>query len=725
MSDPIRVLHVDDDPETATVVREHLEQENAELVVTSATSASEGLATLDEGAFDCVVSDYQMPWLSGVEFFESVRERDPDIPFIIFTGKRSESVVRESLDAGVTDVVKKNPAGNQYALLANAISNAVEHVRARRRARQTKDRFETLLADGADYVIVTDVDGTVDYVTPSVEHVLGYDPATLVGSSLFEWVHPDDRGEVIGDFLDRVEDPGATWTAEVRAQHANGTWRWLEVSCRNLRENPAVGGVVGNVRDITERKRKAAAADWHRTVIENMGEGVYVLDGDCRFRFVTYRTSDVDALSDQDWRGKRVTYLSETGILSESKVETIETAVDELLTGDAREIRIELSPDIPTPSETVELRLVPLAVSGDDGCVLGTTRDVTGRRERDRKLRRTTERYQTLVENYPNGGVFVFDENLEYLVAGGRELANVGFEPADFEGSQPRDIFPPEIAAELEKYYEATLRGNRATFEQEFQGRHYRIHTLPLEDSAEDGAVGMAVAQNITERKTRRQELERQNERLDEFASVVSHDLRNPLSVLATSLELAEETGDSEHFERCYRNLDRMEELLDDLLTLARQGTEITERTPVDVAAAASRCWDTVDTPTGTLETDADLTVSADEGRLRQLLENLFRNAIEHGREDESADVTVTVGELSDGFYVADDGRGIPPDERADVFESGYSTAEDGTGFGLSIVEETADAHGWDVTVTESDAGGARFEITGIDRVTPASPNAE
>jgi signal transduction histidine kinase len=72
---------------------------------------------------------------------------------------------------------------------------------------------------------------------------------------------------------------------------------------------------------------------------------------------------------------------------------------------------------------------------------------------------------------------------------------------------------------------------------------------------------------------------------------------------------------------------------------------------------------------------------------------------------------------MEDGFYVADDGRGIPEEERERVFEPGYSTAADGTGFGLSIVEQIIEQHGCEIRVAESDAGGARFEITGVEFV--------
>ncbi|OYR81632.1 histidine kinase, partial [Halorubrum ezzemoulense] len=206
-------------------------------------------------------------------------------------------------------------------------------------------------------------------------------------------------------------------------------------------------------------------------------------------------------------------------------------------------------------------------------------------------------------------------------------------------------------------------------------------------------------------------ELERQNDRLEEFAGVVSHDLRNPLEVARGRTELAREECDSEHLAAVERAHDRMTALIDDLLTLAREGDPVTDAEPVDIARVVGACWRTVDTSDATLRTEVEGTVVADEGRLKQLLENLIRNAIEHGGED----LTVTVGSLPDGFYVADDGPGIDPDLRGTVFDAGYSTSQSGTGFGLRIVEQVADAHGWSVRAVESEAGGARFDITGVE----------
>jgi len=230
-------------------------------------------------------------------------------------------------------------------------------------------------------------------------------------------------------------------------------------------------------------------------------------------------------------------------------------------------------------------------------------------------------------------------------------------------------------------------------------------------DSSRLGSV--ASLTDITEQESYRRELERQNERLEQFASMVSHDLRNPLNVATLRAETAlDKQEEDEDLAAVKEALDRMEVLIDDLLTLARQGQPIEETEPVSLSTIATQAWRMVDTTESELVVDGDRTFLVDSDRLQQLFENLFRNTIEHG----GPDLTVQVGRLDDGsFFVADDGVGIPEDERESVFESGFTTSEDGTGFGLSIVHEIADAHGWNVSITESENGGARFEIRGVE----------
>jgi signal transduction histidine kinase len=148
------------------------------------------------------------------------------------------------------------------------------------------------------------------------------------------------------------------------------------------------------------------------------------------------------------------------------------------------------------------------------------------------------------------------------------------------------------------------------------------------------------------------------------------------------------------------------------VLTIARNGDTVDETEEISLEATARAAWEYVDTGLATLAVETDRTVEADEDRLVRMFENLFRNAVEHAGED----VTVRVQTHPEGFVVSDDGPGIAPAEREMVFEAGYS-GDDGTGLGLAIVHKIALAHGWDVTVAESDAGGARFEFVDIESV--------
>jgi PAS domain S-box-containing protein len=206
-------------------------------------------------------------------------------------------------------------------------------------------------------------------------------------------------------------------------------------------------------------------------------------------------------------------------------------------------------------------------------------------------------------------------------------------------------------------------------------------------------------------------ELRQERDRLDEFASVISHDLRNPLNVAQGRLDLAMEEIENKHLEPANQALTRMDALIDDLLTLAREGQTVGTTDQIALEGVVKTAWNSLETAHANLAIEEELpTIEADESRLCELFENLFRNAVEHGGED----VSITVGQVEAGFYVADDGPGIPADKRDEVFESGYSTNPDGTGFGLAIVRKIADAHGWEVDITESESGGARFECSGV-----------
>ncbi|WP_066417836.1 histidine kinase N-terminal 7TM domain-containing protein [Halorubrum aethiopicum] len=243
--------------------------------------------------------------------------------------------------------------------------------------------------------------------------------------------------------------------------------------------------------------------------------------------------------------------------------------------------------------------------------------------------------------------------------------------------------------------------------------RFLRLSRSPLERGGETYGRVVLIG-DVTTIEEQRRTLEERNERLDAFAGVVSHDLRNPLSVVSGYAELASETGDPEHFERIHDTVDRMTEFLEDLLQLSRRGETVTDFEPVPLRELLEAVETDIADDDLAVVVDgavADAVVLADRARLRQVLDNLLRNARDHA----DGPVTVTVGGLPDGFFLADDGPGIPADERESVFDVGFTTRESGTGFGLTIVRDVVEAHGWSIEATESEGGGARFEVVGVE----------
>ncbi len=220
--------------------------------------------------------------------------------------------------------------------------------------------------------------------------------------------------------------------------------------------------------------------------------------------------------------------------------------------------------------------------------------------------------------------------------------------------------------------------------------------------------MGVLVSYEL-QRRDKERRLRERNDQLAEFGRVLSHDLRNPVTVAQGYADLADASGDPEAIQRIGDALDRIEAIIDDVGDVAAVQTGSLDPEPVETAAVARDAWAMVAGDDATLDVTADGVVTADRSRLQRLLENLLANAVAHT----DGPVRVSVGDLPDGFYVADDGDGVAPDRRRAVFDSGVTTG-DGTGLGLAIVAEIAEAHGWAYEITESDDGGARFEFTDV-----------
>lgn len=359
--------------------------------------------------------------------------------------------------------------------------------------------------------------------------------------------------------------------------------------------------------------------------------------------------------------------------------------------------------------------------------LVGTLEDVSDRVERERE----SEMLESMLANLPMSVYFKDRQSRhervsEHLLCQDADSVITNGEgkqhhaPADVVGKTDFDLYDGDWVADAVAEDHDVMESdepivNEITESTTNLGETFFSSTTKAPRHDGDGnVVGIVgITMDVTERMSVQRELERQNERMEGFTEVLTHDLRNPLTVASGYAELLEDRYDDPEIGKLGNSLERMASLIEEIRAFVLEGRTVESPAPVDLEGVSRDAWGCVDTEDATLDVVASHTVRADDCRVQQLLENLFGNAIEHG----GADVTVTVGDLADGFYVADDGPGVPEEEKSDVFDRGFSSDADSTGFGLAIVANIADAHDWAVTVTDAADGGACFEFHDVVRV--------
>ena len=719
MHDPggqIRVLHVDDDPELADLTTTFLRRENDRITVETAGDAEAALEQLDE-AVDCVVADYDMPGRSGIELLEAVRADHPDLPFILYTGKGSEEIASEAISAGVTDYLQKEGGTSQYAVLANRVVNAVEAVRSEQLLARRTHRLERLIDNlpGMVYRCQNEPDWPMETVEGEVEELTGYAADALERGDVVwgeEILHPADRAKMWERVQSSLDDRGE-FEVTYRIRTRDGETRWMWERGRGVYEDGDLIAIEGFITDVTDRehreKRLEDTTARLEALFEQSPDMINVHDGEGTIYEPNARLCEKLGYEREALIGMKVWEI-DCSIDSESAAEIWAR----MEPGDSRRFEGEYErADGSTFPVEVHIRRID---ADDEPLYAVISRDITERRQREHELERVREEYEELIDGM-NDTVWVISTDAEFLAVNDAAVERLGYSREELLGMGPRDINletdPDEIAALIEGMPEdgtqvfetvhETTDGERIPIEISSSLIRYRGETVIL-----------SVGRDISARKERERRLER-------FASIVSHDLRNPLNVATGRLELAAEECNSEHLSHVADAHERMNALIDSLLTLAREGEVAADPAPVDVADVVESAWATVATGDAELRVAVEGPIAADRSRLSQLFENLFRNAVEHGSagstgSDDAVErgITVTVGDVDGGFFVADDGAGVPENERESVFQTGYTTGE-GTGVGLSIVEQVADAHGWSVRLVESEDGGARFEFTGVD----------
>jgi len=866
----IRVLHVDDNEDFLEIACSYLEKGYDRLSVVGVGSPEEAVSVLEKKDIDCIVSDYDMPFMDGLGLLKQVRDKYPKMPFILFTSKGSEEVASEAITAGPSDYVRKDSGSDTFDLLVNRIESSVAQARAEEEIEKRERRLSNHISNipGMVYRCTDEPNWPFEFASDGCEEVTGYPPEMLENDEI-TWrgdiIHPLDKERVRNEIENSIEGDTGTFELEYRIITRENKVKWVWERGNPVGEEDGKRYLEGVISD-TKESVGLEGIERYETVLDAIPDGIYVLDDEGHFLDTNGRFAEISGYGIDGLIGEHMSH-----ILGDESAQKAEKAIAELLKSGEDVTSFEDSFTTKDGEKVrFEVRISPLFSDGSFSGTVGVVRDVSEERKRAEKLRQLHATTRTLVSSetpedvantvtqvgdevldistdgvytrdgdtleplsvserakelfggipslpvdgslagkalregetltiedvrdhqdvydpdtpirselfVPMGENAVFvaghagergftEEDIEFaeiLCSNARavlerlekeaeirereewfrsliEYSNdiitiledsgtmkyqspsieriLGYDPEENLGESAFDWMHPDDRTEMVELFAESVGSDEPIRTDEYRLRHndgsWRYMESIGTDRRDDPEVGGIVinSRDVTERVKRERELERQNERLEKFASILSHDLRNPMNVACGSIDIARNSEQpDEHLERAEGALERIQDMLEDILTLASEGESVKETQELSLREVAERAWEGV--PTEESNRDADLvvdagTIEAEKPRVLRLLENLFRNSIEHADE---ATVTVTVGELDGtGFYVEDNGEGIPKEEREDVFEYGYTTAEDGTGIGLSIVKTIVDAHGWEVRLLESEKGGARFEF--------------
>jgi PAS domain S-box-containing protein len=547
----------------------------------------------------------------------------------------------------------------------------------------------------------------------AMEH-FGESEAELVGRNFWDVTDIDDDGPLAETF----ERAMATQESTSFERYADTPGIWTLV-----RVYPSRTGLSVYFRDITERKQREQELVRYETLFEESEDVNVIVEPDGTFRYLTPSAADVFGYAPEELVGEvgfDYIHPEDRPVAMREFAEMIET------TGYEPEIEFRFEHK---DGSWIVIEALARDLRDDpdiEGIVI-YTRDVTALKERERALEKSEQRYRTVVENFPNGVVVLFDEDLRYLTVGGDVYDGLDVSVEDLEGERITEMLPDGLLEAIEPKYRAVFDGEATEFEHEFDGQIRRFQVHPVCDESGTVFAGMAMSQDITEQRERERALEESNERLQQFAYAASHDLQEPLRMVSSYLQLLEnrckddlDQDAKEFIEFALDGADRMREMIEGLLEYSRIETRGNPFEPVDLNEVLEAVRG--DLRVRIEETDATITaddlprVEGDPGQLRQVFQNLLTNAIEY-RGDDPPRIDITAERDGEDWTISvrDEGIGIDPDETERIFAvfQRLHTQEEhsGTGIGLSLCQRIVERHGGTIGVDSAPGEGSTFSV--------------
>lgn len=590
-----------------------------------------------------------------------------------------------------------------------------------------KEKYEELMMNSSDVFLTLDYDWNLTYISPAIEKMTGNKPSELHGEHALQFVHTDDKQKVRDNLKQSQSNPDTKQRIEFRVITTDIEVIWLEAIFWTTTDDLFDETIIINARNITERKQRQQKLETQHQqlsiLFDKTPEPIFYYEYENEdthpiIKQVNDSFVDVFGYKRNEIIGQPVTKIVPSKFKEES--EEIANIVKDGTIID-REVKRKTKHGI----KHFKFRAIPNEQdNADSGYAVYD--DITDRIKREQKitsinkdLEQQRQRFISLFREFPEPTLtYQFNSDDEPIIQSVNESfkAVFGYSENYAVGKNVNSLLVSrkhkEEAQQIDSRIQDGEQVDREIIRQTADGeKHFAFRHIPTTNDTE--IDGFAVYVDITDRVRRAQELQQTNQRLEQFARTVSHDLRNPINIAKGHLDIVRDNPSDEYINTIDESLDRMLTIIEDVLTLARDPDSIEKSTEINIDTVATDAWQSVQTETLSLTVDTNSSLQANETLLSQLFENLYRNAVEHAGDN----VTVTVGAnpYKNMFYVADDGIGIPEDEHDSIIEPGETTHKDGTGLGLSIIKKIAAVHNWSMKITDSSDGGARFEFYDVN----------
>lgn len=691
-----KVLFVDDEPDLAELASKKVEKESNFLECHHETEVEKALGKISE--FDCIVSDYRMPDKNGLEFLEEVRKKFPDLPFILQTSAGNEKIASKAITAGVTEYLRKDEDENNFEKLCEVIENSILEDQAE--LETSKHHLRNIFQNSSVEVFLKDTEGEYKLMNSSAAECFGYEPREIPGKTAEELFIEEDAEE-IREVDERILETGEGITGEYSRTINGEEKHFMTSKFPHKNEEGEVDGIIGISRDITSRKMKKRRLE---TIFNNAKDIMGFIDTDRTILRMNDTVEDYFENSKEDILGEKLG--SYNYFFPEDEVK--EMFNSEVLKGNSVKKTVETE-DKDGDQKIFNFSLIPIKDDQNNvSSVLAEIQDVTETKRNERQLEAIFDSSFGLIGVVdPEGKILRVNKSVEDVF---------GVDNKEITGKHYREIDNIIESKTLNQVHDKFVK---SSYFQELLKKDIFRHEVSIEKpdgrtaildvslkpvKNENGEITSVIAEgrDITSLKSSERQLKDQNKRLERFSRILSHDLRNPLNVASGYLDLAEETGNQKDFEKAKNAIKRMDEIIEELLTLSGKPSEF-EKEQLNLKDVFREAYSFVDAnPDYTVEQDMEL-VGGKSGIVR-MFENMIVNSVDHNE-----DVEIEVGSIENGFYYKDDGKITEDIDK--VTEYGYTSSENGNGVGLSVIHRVAEINDWNLNIVKSDDGALKFEF--------------